>query len=34
MDHTLFVKYTQKGTAAMIIYVDDIVVMGDDLVEV
>lgn len=29
VDHTLFVKQTQKGTTTVIVYIDDIVITGD-----
>lgn len=34
VDYTLFVKHLLKGTTIVIVYVDDIVVTGDDLEEV
>lgn len=33
-DHTLFVKHSLKGTTTVIVYGDDIVVTGDNSVEV
>lgn len=29
-DQTLFIKHTLKGTTTVIVYVDDIVITGDD----
>lgn len=33
VDHTMFVKHTKRGTTVVIVYVDDIVVTGNDHVE-
>lgn len=33
-NHTLFIKHTRKGTTVVIMYVDDMVITGDDLEEV